>query len=83
MIKKADLIGMTLSRWFYKGYMAIIHKRNISIVHMRSKVVYGTCKRLEKCVDRAHEAHDFGSAVVQIHWLPLATNQMVHTSAAT
>jgi len=52
---------------FIRGYMAIIHKRNISIVHMRSKVVYGTCKRPEKCVDGAHEAYNFGSAVVQIH----------------
>ena len=47
--------------------MAIIYKRNISIVHMRSKVVYGTYKRSKKCVDGAHEAHDFGSEVVQIH----------------
>lgn len=70
------------SRWFYKGYMAIIHRRNISIVHVRSKVVYGTCKRPEKCVYGAHEAQDSVPEVVQIHWLPLTTTQMTGTSAA-
>ena len=63
MAKKSVKVDEDLIR----GYMAIIHKRNISIVHVRSKVVYGTCKRPEKCVDGAHEAQDSVPEVVQIH----------------